>query len=187
MVRAGSRHAAPCGCYYTRMQDDVTALFLKASRDKLIGEYWPRMQTALERVGEEEMWWRPNESSNSIGNLLLHLNGNVGQWLVAAFERQEDTRNRPAEFSEREHVPRAALVERLGSTLARGERVLARLTEADLRATYTIQGHTVSGLHAVFQVVDHFGMHYGQVLYIVKMLRGEGLGFYRHLDQVRTP
>ncbi len=60
---------------------------------------------------------------------------------------------------------------------------LRRLSEADLLATYEIQGYTVTGLHAVYQVVEHFGLHYGQIVYITKLVRGADLGFYRELDR----
>jgi hypothetical protein len=141
------------------------------------------LRTCVESLSDEQVWWRPNEASNSVGNLLLHLNGNVRQWLVASFDRLEDTRNRPVEFGERQIVPAAALLEKLGSTMSQASDVLSRLTEADLRTTLRIQGYTVSGLHAVYQVVEHFGMHYGQILYITKSMRGKDLGFYRELDR----
>jgi hypothetical protein len=76
----------------------TASLFLDFSRDKLLGQYWPRMRSCVESLTDEQIWWRPNGASNSVGNLLLHLNGNVGQWLVASFNRIEDARNRPAEF-----------------------------------------------------------------------------------------
>jgi len=69
--------------------------FLKFSRQKLLGQYWPRLQKAVESLTDEQVWWRPNPASNSIGNLILHLNGNVTQWLVDSFNRDEDKRNRP--------------------------------------------------------------------------------------------
>ena len=141
------------------------------------------MRGCVESLNDEQVWWRPNEASNSIGNLILHLNGNVRQWLVASFDRSEDARNRPAEFGERQIVPAAALLERLESTMRRASDVLLRLTEADLRTTFHIQGYTVSGLHAVYQVVEHFGQHYGQIVYITKSLRSEDLGFYRELNK----
>jgi uncharacterized damage-inducible protein DinB len=165
------------------MADDVTRLFLDFSRDKLLKQYWPRVRACVESLTDDQVWWRPNEASNSIGNLLLHLDGNVAQWIVAPFERLPDTRDRPAEFGARQTHARAALVERLDATLARAADVLGRLTDADLRATFQIQGYTVSGLHAVYQVVEHFGVHYGQILYVTKLLRAETLGFYRELDQ----
>src|SRR5216684_2963557 len=162
---------------------NVYSAFLQFSRHKLLEQYWPRLRSSVESLSDEQVWWRPNEASNSIGNLMLHLNGNIRQWLVSSFRQLDDARNRPAEFSERQLIPASALVAKLGTTLTEASDVLASLTEADLLMTLQIQGYTVSGLHAVYQVVEHFGMHYGQILYITKMLRGEDLGFYRELDK----
>jgi uncharacterized damage-inducible protein DinB len=161
----------------------VSDLFLEFSRQKLLNQYWPRMRTAVESLTDDQVWWRANTASNSVGNLLLHLNGNVRQWLVASFNRQDDARNRPAEFAERDTIPAAALLEKLGATLDEASAVLSRLTETDLTATYHIQGYTVTGLDAVYQVVEHFGLHHGQILYVTKLLRGVDLGFYRELDK----
>ena len=121
----------------------VSSLFLEVSRWKLVEQYWPRLQGCVESLTEEQAWWRPNEASNSIGNLILHLNGNVRQWLVASFSRLEDTRDRPAEFAERQLIPPAALLERLGATMQQASAVFSRLTEADLLSTFHIQGYTV--------------------------------------------
>jgi len=165
----------------------VSTLFLEFSRAKLIEQYWPRLRSCVESLTDEQIWWRPNDASNSIGNLLLHLNGNVQQWLVASFDRLTDARDRPAEFAERRHVPAADLLEQLGSTLERASGVLSRLTEAELRATYHVQGYTVSGVHAVYQVVEHFGIHYGQIVYITKLIGGKDLGFYRELTRTGRP
>ena len=160
----------------------VTALFLEFSRTKLLQQYWPRLRTCVESLTDEQVWWRPNESSNSIGNLMLHLNGNVQQWLVASFAHADDARDRPAEFAHRQIVPATALLQTLGGTMDRASHTLARLTEADLCATLHIQGYTVSGLEAVYQVVEHFGLHYGQIVYITKLVTEKDLGFYRELN-----
>jgi len=164
-------------------EPNTSTLFLEFSRHKLLEQYWPRLRACVESLSDEQVWWRPNESSNSIGNLVLHLNGNVGQWLVASFNRLEDRRDRPAEFNAQGGISAAALLARLGTTMQQASEVLSRLTEEDLRAPFDIQGYHVSGLDAVYQVVEHFGIHYGQILYITKMLRSEDLGFYRNLSQ----
>ena len=119
---------------------DVASLFLAFSRDKLFNQYWPRLRTCVESLSDQQVWWRPNDASNSVGNLLLHLNGNVQQWLVASFEREQDDRNRPIEFSERQIIPARALLDKLDTTMQRASSVLARLTAADLRETFHIQG-----------------------------------------------
>lgn len=164
-------------------ESNTAALFLEFSRRKLLEQYWPRLRTCVETLSDEQLWWRPNDSSNSIGNLILHLNGNVGQWLVASFNRLEDTRNRPAEFNVRTGASGAALLAQLGATLHQASEVLSRLTEADLLTPFEIQGYHVRGLEAVYQVVEHFGLHYGQILFVTKMIRSQDLGFYRELSK----
>jgi uncharacterized damage-inducible protein DinB len=167
----------------TTTESKTASLFLAFSRTQLIEQYWPRLRGCVESLTDEQVWWRPNGSSNSIGNLLLHLNGNVRQWLVVSFNRVEDTRDRPAEFNEQKLIPRSALLDQLGDTMQQVSEVLLRLTETDLLSQFTIQGYKVSGLAAVYHVVEHFGMHYGQILYITKMLRNVDLGFYRELNK----
>jgi uncharacterized damage-inducible protein DinB len=161
----------------------VTSLFLDFSRQKLLTQFWPRLKACVEPLSEDQIWWKPNDASNSIGNLILHLNGNVRQWLVASFNREPDGRDRPAEFAAESGLTAAQLLERLGATLNAAAAVLARLTEADLTAPYHIQGYHVTGLEAVYQVVEHFGLHYGQIAYIAKSLSGRDLGFYRELSK----
>jgi uncharacterized damage-inducible protein DinB len=162
--------------------DPAIEAFLKFSQNKLLEQYWPRLRKAVETLSNEQIWWRPNEASNSIGNLILHLNGNVGQWLVASFNRMEDQRDRPAEFNATGDLTAGDLLARLGTTMDEAATVLARLTREDLLATWNIQGYTVTGLAAVYQVVEHFGLHYGQIVYITKMQEGRDLGFYKELS-----
>ncbi|HZS53782.1 MAG TPA: DUF1572 family protein [Bryobacteraceae bacterium] len=161
----------------------VSTLFLEHSRKKLLEQYWPRLQACVESLTDEQVWWRPNEASNSVGNLILHLNGNVRQWIVSSFGQLPDRRVRPAEFNERTLIERSVLLDTLGRTMQDAANTLARLTEEDLLKSFEIQGYTVSGLQAIYQVVEHFGLHYGQVLYVTKLLRGEDLCFYRELNQ----
>jgi hypothetical protein len=165
------------------IQPSTASAFLEFSRWKLTDEYWPRLRRCAESLMDEQIWWRPNQASNSIGNLILHLNGNVHQWLIASFDHRIDDRDRPAEFSERQPIPARELLERLARTMSRASEILSRLTEADLLRSFQIQGYTVTGLHAVYQVVEHFGLHYGQIIYINKLLRGVDLGFYKELDR----
>lgn len=167
------------------MSAETAQIFLATARKSLIEEHWPRLRECVCSLNEEQLWWRPNEASNSIGNLLLHLNGNVGQWIVANFNHTEDCRNRPIEFAERGPMPVAGLVARLASTLEEAGATLARLTEDELLATYEIQGFTVTGLYAVFHCVEHFASHYGQIAYITKALENRDLGFWSALDKTR--
>jgi hypothetical protein len=162
---------------------DLTALFLDSSRKLLFGQHWPRMKTCVESLTIEQIWWRPNEASNSIGNLLLHLNGNVRQWLVTSFNHSEDKRNRPAEFAAQEGSTAKELLDRLGATLDEAAQVLERLTPAELLSNYEVQGYHANGVYVVYHVIEHFGIHYGQIAYITKYLSGKDLGFYKELGQ----
>ena len=162
---------------------ELATLFLAFSRTKLLDQFWPRLKACVEPMTVEQVWWRPNEASNSVGNILLHLNGNMTQWIVASFNKYEDKRDRPAEFSAHGGLNAAELLDRLGATIAAAEKVLNRLTVEELLAPYEIQGYHVRGLEAVYQVIEHFGLHYGQIAYIAKSLSGKDLGFYRELSK----
>ena len=167
----------------TASDANVSMLFLDFSRRKLLEQYSPRLRACVESLTEGQLWWRPNEASNSIGNLILHLNGNVRQWIVDSFNRQQDNRNRPEEFAAEGGLSASALLETLGATMREASEVLGRLTEADLLAPYEIQGYHVRGLEAVYQVVEHFGLHYGQIVYMTKQVNGKDLGFYSELNK----
>lgn len=162
---------------------ELAELFLERSRKRLLEEHWPRLKACVEPMTLEQTWWKPNEASNSVGNLILHLSGNVTQWLVASFNRDQDKRDRPAEFTAAGGLTAAELLDRLGATMSEGAKVLNRLTVVELLAPYEIQGYPVRGLDAVYQVVEHFGLHYGQIAYIAKSLSGKDLGFYRELNK----
>ena len=164
-------------------ETELANLFLVSSRNTLFNEHWPRLKACVEPLTVEQIWWRPNEASNSVGNLILHLNGNVTQWIVTSFNRDEDKRDRPAEFSAAGGLTATELLERLGATLNEAAKVLNRLTVEDLLAPYEIQGYKAHGLDAVYHVVDHFGLHFGQISYIAKSLSGKDLGFYRELNK----
>ncbi len=162
---------------------EMATIFLAFSRNKLLDQFWPRLKACVEPMTVEQVWWRPNEASNSVGNILLHLNGNMEQWIVASFNREEDKRDRPAEFSAHGGLTAAELLDLLGTTIAAAEKVLNRLTVEELLAPYEIQGYHVRGLEAVYQVTEHFGLHYGQIAYIAKSLSGRDLGFYQELNK----
>lgn len=164
-------------------ETELTRLFLDFSRKTLFGQSWPRIKECVAALTEEQVWWRPNDASNSIGNLLLHLNGNVRQWLVASFNKEADKRDRPAEFAAKEGATAAELLTELGATLDEAAKVLDRLTVDDLLAPYEIQGYHVNGLDAVYRVVAHFALHYGQIVYITKSLTDMNMGFSKHLDK----
>lgn len=164
--------------------DELSNAFLSFSRQKLIQEMWPRLCSCLDELTEEQVWWRPNDASNSIGNLLLHLNGNVRQWILQSIGGAENVRDRDSEFSQHDVIPTAELRAAWDETLRQVDAVLPKLTSDDLLRKHQIQGYdNVLALDAIYHVVEHFAMHYGQILYIAKLIRGKDLGFYAHLNK----
>jgi uncharacterized damage-inducible protein DinB len=134
---------------------------------------------ALAKLPAADLWWRPNDSSNSIGNLLLHLAGNARQWIVSGVGGEPDARRRAQEFAARGGIDAESAVAQLESAVRDVDAALARLDPATLGEPRTIQGNHVTVLEAIYHVVEHFSMHTGQILYIVKLRSGEDLDFWR--------
>jgi uncharacterized damage-inducible protein DinB len=156
----------------------VSRAFIDRAIDFLTGEYLPKIERCLEQLNDEQIWWRANEQSNSIGNLLLHLCGNARQWIVCGVGSAPDTRIRDAEFARRDPLERAELLALLRSTLGDVETVLRNLDPATLLEKRTIQGSEVDILEAVFHVTEHFSMHTGQIILLAKLLTATDLRFY---------
>ena len=156
----------------------ISKAFIDSASNFLFGEYLPKIERCLEKLNDEQIWWRANEESNSIGNLILHLSGNARQWIVSGVGSRPDARNRDAEFEQREVISRDELVTLLRTTLSEVETTLRTLDPALLLERRQIQGHDVEILEAIFHVTEHFSMHAGQIFLLTKLLTKEGLRFY---------
>ena len=154
------------------------AAFLDYNRKRLTDEYLPRLLRCVEEMSDEDLWWRPAEEANSAGNLILHLAGNVNQWINSGLGGKADTRDRKAEFAERGPVPREALVKRISEVVGEAGETLGRLDPARLMDPHRIQVFDVTELEAVAHVVEHFSQHLGQIIYITKMRKRLDLKFY---------
>lgn len=141
-----------------------------------------RISVCLSQLNEEQIWARGSENENAVGNLVLHLAGNVRQWIISGAGDRPDTRDRDAEFAARGGMPKAELEARLRQTVEEAAAVIRGLTPERLATRLTIQVYDVSVLEAVYHVVEHFSMHTGQIIFATKMLTGADLGFYRHLS-----
>ncbi|MCU1263738.1 MAG: hypothetical protein JWM21_56 [Acidobacteria bacterium] len=157
---------------------ELGAAFLAQSREFLAQEYLPKIQKCLESLSDRDLWWRPNEESNSIGNLLLHLSGNARQWIVSGLGGSIDRRERQTEFDQRAPVSREDLLSRLRETLHEVDAVLAEFNSSRLLDHYRIQECDVTALAAIYHVVEHFSMHTGQIILLTKLLANKDLGFY---------
>ena len=159
----------------------LTDEFVRISRREL-SQTLERIETAVGKLAPEDVWRRAHDNENAVGNLLLHLAGNVRQWIVSGLGGASDARDRASEFAERRELPAADLLAVLRETVREADAVIASLSPEDLLAPRPIQGFEVSGMYVVYHVVEHFGQHAGQILWIAKNRSGEDLGFYRHLN-----
>jgi uncharacterized damage-inducible protein DinB len=166
---------------------DAGQAFIAQARKLLLTDYFPKIERCLEKLSDEQVWWRAHEDSNSIGNLLLHLSGNARQWIVCGVGNLPDRRERQTEFAAREGARRAELLGRLRETIDEADAVLNELDSAKLLERRQIQGHEVSLLEAVFHAVEHFSMHTGQIILITKMLTESDLRFYDFSTGVPLP
>ena len=154
-----------------------TGTFLAEAQRSLGKHHLPRIVRCLESLSDEQVWWRPNEASNSIGNIVLHLCGNVRQWIIAGLGGTPDLRERDKEFAERGPIPRGELSGRLETTVRQACRIIGKMTPRELARSRVIQGFQVTGFVAANHVAEHFAFHSGQILYATKLLKGQDLGF----------
>ncbi len=162
--------------------NEIGQTFIASARAYFAEDYLPKIERCLELLTDEQIWWRANPQSNSIGNLLLHLSGNVCQWIVCGVGGAADQRDRDSEFAERNLISRADLMVRLKQTLADADAALAKVDAGTLLDRRVIQGLEVTVLDAVFHVVEHFSMHTGQIIMMAKMFSEVDLGFYDFTD-----
>jgi uncharacterized damage-inducible protein DinB len=164
----------------------ASLMFLRHARFRLLEDYFAKIASAIEALGDEQVWRRPNESSNSIGNLLLHMSGNVRQWIISGVGGAEDIRDRANEFSTRGSAPKGELVELVRSTLDEADAILANIeaecgatnSDAPLRRICRPQAYEVTAFDAIFHVVEHFSYHTGQIVFAAKWLAEGQVSFY---------
>jgi uncharacterized damage-inducible protein DinB len=156
----------------------VSQAFIARASAFLVDDYLPKIERCLEKLTDEQIWWRANEESNSIGNLILHLCGNVRQWIICGVGGQPDNRNRDAEFAQRGVIARDELLTLLRSTLAEVDTTLRTFDPSLLLEHRKIQGNDVELLYAIFHVTEHFSMHTGQIILLTKLLTASDLRFY---------
>ena len=166
---------------------EPAADFLAQSREYLTMHCLPKIRAAVAPLGDADLWWRPNEASNSIGNLLLHLAGNLRQWIVSGVGGAPDRRDRAAEFARRVPLPVAELLELLTRAVLDADVVLAGCDPAELGRRLLVQGREVTALQAIYHAVEHLSHHAGQILYIAKLRSGVDLGFYRLEGTIPRP
>ena len=145
-------------------------------------ENYPRIEVCINQLKAEEIWHSPNKSSNSIGHLILHLCGNITQYIHSSIGNQRDNRNRELEFSSVEKLAPNVLLEKIKTVIDSAELIILKASEKELLKERNVQGFKLSGLGVVIHVVAHLSYHTGQIAYYTKALKNKDLEFYKDLD-----
>ena len=156
--------------------------FLNYSAGKL-RQCADRIGVCLDKLTSEQVWARGSENENAIGNLVIHLAGNIGQWIGNGVMGRPLTRDRDAEFDARGGMDPAALKAHLRAVVDRAIVDIVSLAPERLSEAISVQGYAVTVLEAIYHVVEHFSGHTGQVIFATKLCTGDDLGFYAHLKK----
>ena len=156
--------------------DELAAALGKEAANELTSAM-ARIKHCLGQLTDDQMWWRSHPSLNCIGNLILHLGGNLRQWIVAGLGCEADVRDRPAEFSERGPLPKEELLRKLDAVVGDAKEVLGKLTARQLLEARRIQGFDVTGLAAVFDSVPHFRGHTQEIVHLTRLQLGDAYKF----------
>ncbi len=162
-------------------------VFVELSKYFLTREYPSKLRQCLEALSNDTVWARSNESSNSIGNLLLHLAGNVRQWIVGGVGGKTVERDRAAEFAAVTGPDKEQLLSNLENALREAAQVLDTISDDDLTGKRIIQGRETTVLGAIYHVVEHFAMHTGQIVLLTKIHAPGAIHFYDDSGPVARP
>lgn len=147
-----------------------------------IGLNLPRVVSCVNMLSEEEVWRKPNANSNSIGNLILHLCGNMTQYILSGLGGKPDERQREAEFSTSGGLNKEELLARITEVVIQVQQVISQIDETTLLRKRIVQGFEMTGVGIIIHVVEHFSYHTGQIAFWTKLLTNEDLGFYKGMN-----
>jgi hypothetical protein len=154
----------------------ISRAFLAEARRRLADRH-DLIRHCLGQLGDAQVWWRPHPALNSIANIVLHLCGNLRQWIVAGVGGAPDVRNRPQEFAEREPLARDELLRRLAEAVAEADDALARVGDQELLEPRRVQGFDLTVLSAVFDSLSHLAGHTQEIVYVTRLQLGDAYRF----------
>ena len=142
----------------------------------------PRIEKCLRQLSEDQVWKTPNANTNSIGNLILHLCGNITQYAHASLGNEKDARNRDLEFSTEGGFSKKELLENITAVTEKAVQVIKIISEDELLRNRKVQGFDYSGISIIIHITEHFSYHVGQIAFFTKLLCDKDLGFYEDFD-----
>ncbi len=161
-----------------KIEDQILKSLQLEFKRRINEEGLHRIAKCLSMLTEQEVWLRPNVNTVSIGNLVMHLSGNVRQWICAGLGGQKDIRTRDLEFSTESGINKEELMERIAQTISAANKVVDEMTAADLNKKFDVQVYKENGLSIIVHVVEHFSYHVGQITYAVKSLKNIDTQYY---------
>lgn len=159
------------------IMNDIVSEFIDHSTHR-IEENTPCILKCMNELSEEDMWKRPNDSSNSVGNMILHICGNVRQYIIASLGETGDTRERDKEFSTTGGTTKQELIRKLTDTVSQAIKIIRQQTEESLSKKRMVQGFHLTGVGIIIHVVEHYSYHTGQIAFWTKLLKDKDLAFY---------
>ncbi len=156
--------------------DQIAGAVGEAAANEL-DDAFAKIKHCLDQLSDEQVWWRPKPSLNSIGNLILHLCGNLRQWIVCGVGGATDNRDRPSEFSERGPTPKAELLKTLDEIVGQAQAALNALHVDRLLEFRRIQATEQTALSAIFDSVPHFRGHTQEIVLMTRLQLGDAYRF----------
>jgi uncharacterized damage-inducible protein DinB len=150
---------------------DLARTLVEDVRKRVVSGYPAQVRAALDSLTDEQIWWRANAASNSVGNLVLHVCGSTRHFLGRGVGGSEYRRDRPREFAERGPVARAELLRVLEETVAEADATLAGVEAARLLEVSNRAGDPQTILALLLRTAHHWGVHTGQIVYAAKAMK----------------
>jgi len=157
------------------MNDQTLTTALTALRVRIIKVMPAEVRECVALLDDEQIWWRPNEQSNSVGNIILHVSGSLNHYLNRNIGGIDYDRDRAAEFAERRTIPKAELLAIFDDMVAKAEQTFDALTLERLSDPSPEPKMHVSVMEDLINVAVHLSNHAGQIVWITKMLRGDAV------------
>ena len=164
------------------LADGIKQLLIQDVKRRIANESIPRIQKCITLLTDDQIWRKPNKHSNSIGNLILHLEGNVRQWLLSSIFKTNDDRDRDLEFNFSGPTPKKYLSDKLEQLATDTTDALEEITVDMLVESRMVQGFNETVTSILIHVTEHFSYHTGQIAFYTKLLNNEDLGFYADFD-----
>ncbi len=141
-----------------------------------------KIRSCLKELDEKDIWYSPNENLNSIGNLILHLSGNIREYIISSLGTEPDIRERDLEFSTRGGFTNAELIRKLEDTVENAKNIIAGISLENLLQVRIVQGFSYSGVGNIIHVTEHYSYHTGQIIFLTKLMKNRDMGFYAGVD-----